>query len=124
MSLSKYKRLESNELSFLIDTLIKIKIIFNIELDNIILKEINVKEINVSYLSSNKRELICFFNKNLRTIRMIKNYTLAEMGEYLNLTLFQYRHLEYGDVQPSIQTLIKISKILNITIDDLLFKQI
>ena len=123
ISLSKYKRLESNELSFLIDILMKIRTLFNIELDDIILKELNVEEINFSNLLLNKGKLMCFFNKNLRMIRKNKNYSLPEMAEHLNLTLFQYRHLEYGDVQPSIQTLIKVSKNLNISIDDLLIKQ-
>lgn len=53
----------------------------------------------------------------LREIRSAKNLTQKNMAEQLNISRSTYAHYELGSREPDVETLKKISAILNISLD-------
>lgn len=60
------------------------------------------------------------FNENLKLLRTKNKLTQAELGKILNLSRSTISNYEAGKMQPSIETIIEISKYFKITIDSLL----
>lgn len=60
------------------------------------------------------------FNENLKFLRTKNKLTQAELGKILNLSRSTISNYEAGKMQPSIETIIEISKYFKITIDSLL----
>lgn len=56
----------------------------------------------------------------IKQYRKLKNITQEEMATLLNVTRQSYINYESGETEPSFETLKKISKILNVSIDALL----
>lgn len=56
----------------------------------------------------------------IKQYRKLKNITQEEMAALLNVTRQSYINYESGETEPSFETLKKISKILNVSIDTLL----
>lgn len=56
----------------------------------------------------------------IKQYRKLKNITQEEMAALLNVTRQSYINYESGETEPSFETLKKISKILNVSIDELL----
>ena len=57
--------------------------------------------------------------KNIRTIRRSKDLTLKKLAELSGLNLVQIQKYEQGKTEPGIYNLVKISKALECTIDEL-----
>lgn len=62
------------------------------------------------------------FSKNLRTLRLRHSVTQTELAKKLNLSRTAISNYENGKVQPSFETLIKISELFQVTIDELIKK--
>lgn len=62
------------------------------------------------------------FENNLRKLRLNKSITQTELAQKLHLSRTAISNYENGKVQPSLDTLIKISEIFEITIDELIKK--
>ena len=60
------------------------------------------------------------FNENLKLLRTKNKLTQAELGKILNLSRSTISNYEARKMQPSIETIIEISKYFKITIDSLL----
>ena len=60
------------------------------------------------------------FNKRLREMRMKRNFTQQNMADMLNIALRSYQCYETGSRNPSLETLVCISDILDISLDYLL----
>ena len=60
------------------------------------------------------------FNERLNLIRKSKGYTAQFMADSLGIGLRHYRKYESGDTKPTIDGLINIADILDISIDYLL----
>jgi DNA-binding XRE family transcriptional regulator len=56
----------------------------------------------------------------IKEFRKVKNINQEEMAKLLNVSRQTYIHYESGEFEPSFETLIKISKILKTSLDDLL----
>ena len=61
-----------------------------------------------------------FFGQQLNAIRKDRNFTAQYMADKLNITLRSYRMYESGNRSPSIDTLVKIADILDVSLDYLL----
>jgi len=57
------------------------------------------------------------FSNNLRTLRQAKGYTQLQMSELLNIQRQSYCNYEHGHRFPSLDVLLKITDIFNISID-------
>ena len=57
---------------------------------------------------------------NLRTFRDLRGLTQAQMGERSGVGAASISHFETGQRTPTIETLIKLSDALNVTVDALL----
>ena len=53
----------------------------------------------------------------LKILRKENNLTQEELAKYLNITRTAYSYYENGTFEPSINTLIKLSKIFNCSVD-------
>ena len=60
------------------------------------------------------------FPKRLNETRKIKGFTAQQMSEKLSIGLRSYRNYESGDSFPSLETLVKIADILDVSTDYLL----
>lgn len=60
---------------------------------------------------------IDIFAQNLRVLRLSKKYTQEKMGTKLNIQRQTYCNYENGRRLPSIEMLVKISRILDVSID-------
>lgn len=60
------------------------------------------------------------FNKRLRETRMKCGFTQQQTADKLDLALRTYQHYEEGNRSPSLDTLVKIGDIFNISTDYLL----
>jgi len=57
---------------------------------------------------------------NLKILRLKKKMTQDELASIINVSKDTYRRYEYGMYDPSIETLVKLSKILECSVDDIL----
>ena len=60
------------------------------------------------------------FPKRLNETRKIKGFTAQQMSEKLSIGLRSYRNYESGNRFPSLETLVKIADILDVSTDYLL----
>lgn len=60
------------------------------------------------------------FRKRLREARINANLTQQKMADLLGISLNGYQKYEQGETQPPLDTLVKLSRILNVTTDYLL----
>ena len=60
------------------------------------------------------------FPKRLNAIRKRKGFTALQMANMLNIVIRSYRSYESGDRCPSLDVLVKIADILDVSIDYLL----
>lgn len=59
----------------------------------------------------------------LRELREKMNYTQEYVGRYLNMTRQGYAHYESGERHPDSQTLLKLARLYDINIDELINAQ-
>lgn len=60
------------------------------------------------------------FSKRLKELRTAKGLTLKDAAVSVGLTLMAYAHYEYGDRQPTIETIIKLCDFYGVSADYLL----
>lgn len=60
------------------------------------------------------------FAIRLKKIRKEHNLTQKQVAEYVNVTQQTYNNYETKDYEPTIETLIKLAKLFNTTIDNLI----
>lgn len=60
------------------------------------------------------------FGDNLKRLRTNKEFTQEYLGKVLCLSRTTISNYEKGKMQPSIETLIKLSEIFNVTVDELI----
>lgn len=60
------------------------------------------------------------FNKRLRQMRMERNYTQQNMADFLNVALRSYQCYESGTRNPSLELLVRIGDVLEVSTDYLL----
>ena len=60
------------------------------------------------------------FRKRLRQARIDANLTQQRMADLLGISLNGDQKYEQGETQPPLDTLVKLSRILNVTTDHLL----
>lgn len=60
------------------------------------------------------------FGYILKELRKVKNFTARKLAEKLNLSVNMIYEWEHGRCEPTVETLLKLSKIFNITIEELL----
>ena len=60
------------------------------------------------------------FNKGLRSMRRKRGFTQQQLADALNLALRSYQGYEGGTRSPSLDTLVNIANILDVSIDYLL----
>lgn len=60
------------------------------------------------------------FYEKLKELRISKGFTQHQMAEKLNIGDRSYQNYEYGKREPSINTLLEISLILDVSLDELL----
>ncbi len=60
------------------------------------------------------------FNKKLKELRISKGLTQHFMAEQLQINDRSYQNYEYGKREPDIESLITLSIILDVSLDDLL----
>ncbi len=60
------------------------------------------------------------FNEKLKELRMSKGLSQHFMAEQININDRSYQNYEYGKREPNIETLIQLSAILDVSLDDLL----
>ena len=59
--------------------------------------------------------------ERLKQLRKEKHLTQAEIAKAMNVRASQYHKTETGKVIPSLKTLIKIAKVLNVSLDKIVF---
>lgn len=63
-------------------------------------------------------------NKNIKFLRNQKNISQTQLGKEINLTRDSIASLEQGRVKPSFEILISLKEYFNISLDDLVFKNL
>lgn len=64
--------------------------------------------------------MIFLLGKRLRAVRMKRKFTQQSMADMLNLSLNAYQKYEQEERAPSLECLVKIADILDVSIDYLL----
>jgi transcriptional regulator with XRE-family HTH domain len=59
-------------------------------------------------------------SENIRKIRIIKNFSRKKIADDLNMTIGNYGKIERGIVEVRLETLILISKILDVSVNELI----
>lgn len=57
---------------------------------------------------------------NLRILRLKNNLTQSQVAFELNTSTKQYQRIEYGEINTSILTIIKLAEILEVSVSDIL----
>lgn len=65
-----------------------------------------------------------FFTTNLRILRKEANKTVIEIAEELDMGKSAFSAYENGNAFPKIETLVKMSSLFNVTLDDLVLKDL
>lgn len=60
------------------------------------------------------------FGQRIRTLRKFRNYTQEKLSEYIDIDVRQVARIEAGESLPSLETLLKIVEVLQVTPNDLL----
>ncbi len=58
--------------------------------------------------------------ENIRKIRILKNFSRKKIADDLNMTIGNYGKIERGIVEVRLETLISISKIFDVSINELI----
>lgn len=61
-----------------------------------------------------------FFSNNIKSLRVDNDFTQQEIADSLGITRSRYSNYENGINEPSLDILIRLSKLFNCSIDDLL----
>ena len=72
----------------------------------------------------NEKLLIANLGKRLKAIRLSRKMTQKKLAKLVNTTAFNISRYELKKTLPSVETLIKIANVFNITIDNLLGRSI
>ena len=64
------------------------------------------------------------FAENLRNLRNMKGISQKELADILKISLKTISHWETGYCEPSISQLIALSELFDVTVDDLIKKEI
>ena len=59
------------------------------------------------------------FSENLRKLRRERNYTQQELGKRIQSSALVVSLFENGQQEPSIDTLIELAKVFDVTLDEL-----
>lgn len=70
-------------------------------------------------MESNLYDYCKNFASNLKNERKSQNYTQKQMAEKIGIKVQSYQAYESGLTQPTVLNLLKISQILNVSLDDL-----
>lgn len=62
------------------------------------------------------------FGKNIKHLRKKKKLTQGELGEAIGMTYSQVGAYEIGRSTPSFEALLKIAQLFNVSIDELVFR--
>ena len=65
---------------------------------------------------------ILYLPQNLRYLRLTNNMRQANVAAYLHIERSTYTYYELGRTSPSILSIVMLSKLFRVTIDDLLLK--
>jgi len=60
------------------------------------------------------------FHEKLNHERKLRDISARQMADHLGIELRSYRNYESGDREPSLDILVKIADMLNISLDELL----
>lgn len=60
------------------------------------------------------------FNKRLRAMRMDRKFTQQKIADMMDITLNTYQKYEQGTRQPSLEMLVKLADVLDVSTDYLL----
>ncbi len=60
------------------------------------------------------------FSKRIKELRIAQGMTLKDVAARMDMSLMAYAHYEYGDNQPSLDTLSKLCDIFNVSADYLI----
>lgn len=63
------------------------------------------------------------FHEKLRELRISNELSQHFMAEHLQINDRSYQNYEYGKREPNIETLIRLSAILNVSLDELLCRE-
>ncbi len=72
------------------------------------------------YISNFEKIIINMFSKNLRILRNIKKLTQLELAKMLNVSYKTISHWEAGYSEPSLDMLVKIKTVLDVSYEELL----
>lgn len=64
-----------------------------------------------------------YFFKKLKKLRISRGFTQHFLAKQLNINDCSYQNYEYGKRKPDIKTLILLSAILNVSLDELLCRE-
>jgi transcriptional regulator with XRE-family HTH domain len=65
-----------------------------------------------------------YLYKNLKALRKSKGWTQDEMLPVCGITRSTWSNYETGQTQPDVETIVKISGIFGVSIDDLILKDL
>lgn len=63
------------------------------------------------------------FHEKLKTLRIRNRFTQSKIANILGISERAYQHYEAGSREPNIETLICLSLLLNVSLDDLLCRE-
>jgi transcriptional regulator with XRE-family HTH domain len=60
------------------------------------------------------------FSQRIKELRLSRNLSLKEVAKIIGMSLMAYAHYEYGDRQPSIETIVKLCDLYDVSADYLI----
>lgn len=60
------------------------------------------------------------FSQRIKELRVSRNLSLKEVAQIIDMSLMAYAHYEYGDRQPSIETIVKLCDLYDVPADYLI----
>lgn len=66
-----------------------------------------------------KRGKTMNYNEIIKILRVNNGLTQQQMSEYLDVDRSSFSHYEKGDVKPDVYTLMKLARIFNVSMDDM-----
>lgn len=62
-----------------------------------------------------------FFGQKIKNLRKLNHYTQEKLSELIDIDVRQVARIEAGESLPSIETLLKMAKVLSVTPNDLIY---
>lgn len=62
-----------------------------------------------------------FFGQKIKNLRKLNHYTQEKMSELIDIDVRQVARIEAGESLPSVETLLKMAKVLAVTPNDLIY---